>query len=115
MNSKSNPPPLQEELWPIPAEPLGVIGLGLLGCALAARALASGLTLMGFDIDERRRAQLHAAGGDPLALARKVAQACRRILLVLPDDGVTRNVLCDLAPRPCHDLVGSGHDKELIR
>ena len=67
MSSNLNPPPSQEEPWTDSARPLGIIGLGLLGGALAERALAAGVTVMGFDIDERCRARLHIAGGHPLA------------------------------------------------
>lgn len=83
---------------PVPTTPpqLGVIGLGLLGTALAERALAAGVTVLGFDIDATRRAHINQAGGRALASARETAQACRRILLVLPHDGVTREVLEDI-------------------
>ena len=38
------------------------------------------------------------AHGRVLASAREVARACRRILLVLPNDGVTREVMQEIAP-----------------
>ena len=66
-------------------ETLGIIGLGLLGSALAERALAAGVTVLGVDLEVSRRAQLDHSGGQSLASAREVAVACRRILLVLPE------------------------------
>lgn len=77
-------------------QPLGLIGLGLLGAALAERALAAGISVLGFDLDASHREILNRQGGRGLASARDVAQACRRILLVLPHDGVTREVLRDI-------------------
>jgi len=79
------------------SETLGVIGLGLLGAALAERALAAGRIVMGFDIDTSQRMHLAQAGGQPLASGQDVARACRCILLALPHDGVTREVLDDIA------------------
>lgn len=94
MNPRSN----QEQPSPHPMLPLGFIGLGLLGEALAQRALAAGVAVVGFDLDEGRCAHLQDAGGRVMASTRAVAQHCRRILLALPHDGVTRDVLQDLAP-----------------
>ena len=90
-------PTIRREAGP-EKQPLGLIGLGLLGSALAERALAAGMTVLGFDLDESRREQLNEAGGQALASARDIARACRRILLVLPHDGVTRDVLQDIEP-----------------
>lgn len=94
MNLPSN----QKQTLPHPSPPLGFIGLGLLGEALAERALAAGLAVVGFDIDPERCLMLQRAGGRALGSAREVAQSCQRILLALPHDGVTSEVLQELAP-----------------
>jgi 3-hydroxyisobutyrate dehydrogenase-like beta-hydroxyacid dehydrogenase len=77
--------------------PLGIIGLGLLGSALAERAIAAGLPVVGFDIVAERRANLERRRGAAAAAARDVAARCRRLLLVLPHDGVSRAIVNEIA------------------
>jgi phosphoglycerate dehydrogenase-like enzyme len=36
-------------------EPIGIIGVGLLGSAIADRLAAAGYSVLGYDIPERRR------------------------------------------------------------
>lgn len=78
---------------------LGVLGLGLLGAALAQRALKAGLTVRGYDPDPACRARFAEAGGQAAVSANAVARSSRRLLLVLPHDGVTREVLAEIADR----------------
>jgi 3-hydroxyisobutyrate dehydrogenase-like beta-hydroxyacid dehydrogenase len=72
---------------------VGVIGLGLMGSALAGRFLAAGLRVVGFDPREECRARLVAHGGDPAASAREVFVACRAVVLSLPNSGVAAAVV----------------------
>ncbi|MXY69470.1 MAG: NAD(P)-dependent oxidoreductase [Acidobacteriia bacterium] len=72
---------------------IGVIGLGLLGSAIAERLLAAGFPVCGFDIDAGCRARLEAAGGTVAGSASNVADACRFIVLSLPDSRVVGAVL----------------------
>jgi putative dehydrogenase len=44
-------------------EPVGVIGLGVMGSAMSTHLLAAGFPVLGFDIDPRRRAEHEARGG----------------------------------------------------
>ena len=61
-----------------PAAPMrvGVLGLGIMGSAMAGNLLKAGFTVTGFDPVASARARLRAAGGrvcaDPAALAREV-------------------------------------------
>lgn len=80
------------------AEPLGIIGLGLLGGALASRALAKGFGVLGYDIEPSRRAELERVGGKAAEASKDVARVCRCIFLVLPHIGVSREVLREIAP-----------------
>ena len=97
----------------MPQEPLtsnrrlGIVGLGLLGTALAERVLQHGFTVLGFDTDPQRGEALQRAGGEAAANARVVLERCRRVMMVLPDDGVTRAVLASLDDRltPQHLIV----------
>lgn len=78
---------------------IGVIGLGLLGSAIAKRLLAAGFPVCGFDIDAGCRARLDAAGGTVAGSAYEVAAACRSIILSLPDSRVVGAVLGDVEAR----------------
>lgn len=106
---------------------VGMIGLGLLGSALAERLLASGYELVGFDPNPDARARLAAIGGRPVASLDEVAAACTReaqvdrptrILLSLPDSLVVRRVIDQLRPNLSRGAVivdtttGSPEDAE---
>ena len=45
---------------------IGLFGLGLIGCALASRLIAAGVTVRGFDPDPNGMAQLEKMGGQPM-------------------------------------------------
>lgn len=75
---------------------LGIVGLGLLGSALAERALSAGLHVLGYDLAEDCRRHFEKLGGQSLMSAREVAASCRRMMLVLPHDGIAREVLASI-------------------
>ncbi len=77
----------------MPAESIGLVGLGLLGTAIAERLLASGFAVLGFDKEEERLANLVTIGGEPVGSATEVARSCMRLVLSLPDSTVVRGVL----------------------
>jgi 3-hydroxyisobutyrate dehydrogenase-like beta-hydroxyacid dehydrogenase len=62
----------------------GLIGLGLLGSALADRLLGAGQPVMGWDIDADCRAALRGRGGGVARDAQEVFSSCSRVLLSLP-------------------------------
>ena len=80
------------------AEPVGLIGLGLMGMALAERLHSGGLDVRGHDIDPGRNDLLRRIGGEPASSAADIASACGRILLSLPDSDVVEAVLADMGP-----------------
>jgi putative dehydrogenase len=63
-------------------DPVGVIGLGLLGGAIARRLLAAGYPVLGCDVDESKTATL-AATGLKVAAVGEIAQRCERIVLAV--------------------------------
>jgi 3-hydroxyisobutyrate dehydrogenase-like beta-hydroxyacid dehydrogenase len=65
-------------------ETIGLIGVGLLGTALATRLRGSGFALVGYDPDSDAGARLKGLGGTPLRSPEEVVQQCRRVLLSLP-------------------------------
>jgi 3-hydroxyisobutyrate dehydrogenase-like beta-hydroxyacid dehydrogenase len=82
----------------MPAETIGLVGVGLLGTALAERLLGAGFAVLGFDVAPERRAALANLGGRPAASAAEVAHGCSRLVLSLPDTPVVEAVLRGLAP-----------------
>ncbi len=78
------------------SEPVGLIGLGLMGMALAERLRSGGFDVWGYDIDPVRNDLLAGSGGKPVSSSADVASACSRILLSLPDSDVVEAVLTDL-------------------
>lgn len=77
----------------LPEKTLGLIGVGLLGSALAERALAAGFTVIGYDIAAECRSQLQKLGGTAASSAAEVAERCTRILLSLPHEEISGEVL----------------------
>lgn len=63
---------------------LGLIGLGLMGSAFAARLLRAGYPVLGFDLDPACRAALASQGGRVAATTGEVFQQCDRVILSLP-------------------------------
>lgn len=89
------------------AESIGLIGLGLMGTALAERLTAGGFRVVGYDVDPARGHDLPKTGGttapDPAAVLRE----CDRVFLSLPDSKVVREVLSRAGAhlRPGHLLI----------
>ena len=75
---------------------IGLIGLGLLGSAVAERLLAAGHTVIGFDVLAEARMQLSQLGGVRTATATEVAEESDIIWLALPNDAISRDVLHEI-------------------
>lgn len=76
-----------------PGRPVGLIGLGLLGNAIAGRLLASGVSVVGFDIAPEARDSASALGVEVVADHEAVAARCDVILLSLPTSEIRRSLL----------------------
>ena len=84
---------------------IGLVGVGLMGTAMGQRLLQAGHTLRVTDTDAAKSAALVAWAestglpGSCISLpdAGAVFQSCRRVILSLPDDAVSRRVLEDHA------------------
>jgi 3-hydroxyisobutyrate dehydrogenase-like beta-hydroxyacid dehydrogenase len=63
--------------------PVGIIGLGLLGQALARRLIGSGHVVAGFDIDAAKNATFAQLGGDVCAGAGALAKRCDPTVLAV--------------------------------
>jgi len=80
--------------------PVGVIGLGIMGSAMASNLLQAGFQVIGTDIIAERRAQLAEAGGVACEGTREIGQRCRHIVLSLPSE-VALCAVCDELVESC--------------
>jgi 3-hydroxyisobutyrate dehydrogenase-like beta-hydroxyacid dehydrogenase len=81
------------------AETVGLIGLGLLGSALAERLLASGFDVLGFDTSAERCREFQKLGGSLAASAGEVAGRANRLLLSLPTSEIASQVVAEILPQ----------------
>ncbi|MBR0662946.1 NAD(P)-dependent oxidoreductase [Roseomonas hellenica] len=71
----------------------GIIGLGLMGMALAERLLDAGQRVVGLDVDPARGAVLAAKGGAIADDLDMVTRSCATVLVAVYDAGQTEQVL----------------------
>lgn len=83
---------------------VGLIGLGLMGQALAARLIPAGFRVLGHDIDAAKGAKLQAMGGEAAALA-DVAKCGIVVLAVFSTDQVEDVVENTLLPAGHGNIV----------
>src|SRR5436309_3156047 len=76
--------------------PIGLIGAGLLGSALAERMLAAGCRLLAYDVERSHVQRLEAFGGEPAFSSAEVARCCDSIVLCLPDSQVVQVAVAEL-------------------
>jgi 3-hydroxyisobutyrate dehydrogenase len=83
--------------------PVGVIGLGLLGEALARRLIGAGFQVRGYDLDPAKNASFESLGGRAANSPAAVAASCDCIVLaVFSTDQVETVVERELLPAPDH-------------
>jgi 3-hydroxyisobutyrate dehydrogenase-like beta-hydroxyacid dehydrogenase len=81
------------------AREVGLIGLGLLGSAIAERLIGAGLRPIGFDVDQKVRAVFEQRGGFFAGSAAEVAARCDPLVLaVYNTDQVEAVVETDIMP-----------------
>ena len=78
------------------ASRIGIIGIGLLGSALAERLLRADFEVVGFDLDPARMSEFADGGGQPCDNARQVAASSDRVLLSLPDSPAVEAVVGEI-------------------
>ncbi len=64
--------------------PVGMIGLGIMGSAMSANLVRAGFGVLGYDVVAERRAEHRKAAGDAARNGREVAKACSRVVTSLP-------------------------------
>ena len=65
-------------------EPIGLIGIGLMGTVIAARLLRANYHIIGWDLVPERCRALTDAGGKAASGIAEIITSCRRIVLSLP-------------------------------
>ncbi|WP_372718039.1 NAD(P)-dependent oxidoreductase [Immundisolibacter sp.] len=70
--------------------PIGVIGLGSLGTAMASRLVSQGHQVWGFDIEPQRCREAATQGVQIVGSAAELGAACDLVLLSLPDSHAVR-------------------------
>src|SRR5690349_5683549 len=85
--------------------PVGVIGLGLMGSALAARLIEAGVGVIGFDVDAAKSNGLKANGAEIAAFAAELAARCRTVVIAVYDAAQVKSLLPDLANARLPPLV----------
>lgn len=102
-----------------PIRPIGLIGLGLMGSAIAERLIAAGFTVVGWDISPEACAAFVKRGGLRPAKADDVFSQCDRVILSLPNSKITTAVLraAARAIHPHHIIAdtSTGDPQDAIR
>jgi putative dehydrogenase len=78
---------------------IGVVGLGIMGSAMAANLARAGFRVYGFDVLAPARNALKKAGGLPLASAAKVAEQAPVLITSLPSAAALHAVARELSER----------------
>ena len=78
---------------PRAASPIGLVGAGLVGQALATRLLQAGWRVVGTDLSAPARAALQGLGAEVVGQAQAVGAACDTVLLAVFDTGDALAVL----------------------
>jgi 3-hydroxyisobutyrate dehydrogenase-like beta-hydroxyacid dehydrogenase len=88
-----------------PPDAVGLIGLGLLGTAIAERLRHAGIPVVGYDIHPDRCREFAVFGGEVARDNADVARRCRRIVLSLPDSRAVSAVVAELLPQLAPDAL----------
>lgn len=73
--------------------PVGLIGLGLIGTALAQRLLGAGFAVVGTDIAADARARLAGLGGTAVDTVAEIARRCERVLIAVFNSDQVESVI----------------------
>jgi 2-hydroxy-3-oxopropionate reductase len=74
-------------------ECVGIVGMGLMGQAFVHHLLQSGFKVQGYDIDEKRMAQLHERGGTPVVSPAATARGAIWVITSLPTSDIVREAV----------------------
>ncbi|CAN5132756.1 2-hydroxy-3-oxopropionate reductase [soil metagenome] len=80
------------------ANTIGIIGLGLLGSAIAERLVQGGFVVVGFDIDSQRMQLVGKRGVQCVTSPAEVVRESNRVILSLPTSSIVESLLTELEP-----------------
>ena len=84
---------------------VGVVGVGIMGSAIAGNLLRKGAAVVGYDIDARRLSDLAVAGGMPARSASEVADQAGILLTSLPSAAALAATVESVLQKPRSSLV----------
>ena len=85
---------------------IGIVGLGIMGGAIARNLKAAGWRVVGYDIDAARNAELKAVGIEIVSSAGELARAAPVILTSLPDPHALEATV--------REIVAAGLDRRVV-
>jgi 3-hydroxyisobutyrate dehydrogenase-like beta-hydroxyacid dehydrogenase len=74
-------------------ERIGLIGLGLMGSALAERFRSAGVSVVGFDVRDDATSRLSSIGGEPASTVADVFARARIVIFSLPNSDIVADVI----------------------
>jgi len=86
--------------------PVGVLGLGIMGSAIARNLVSKGHTVVGFDPDAARRQEATSLGVSMCQNSVEVSKLCEIVLLSLPDSSALDDSVSAIVQEP--DLHNAG-------
>jgi 3-hydroxyisobutyrate dehydrogenase-like beta-hydroxyacid dehydrogenase len=87
------------------SEVVGVIGLGVMGSAMANNLIRAGHEVVGYDVDQAKLSRLEGMGGDPVGSAADVSSIAGIIIFSLPTTGALATVAREVAQTGPEGLV----------
>jgi 3-hydroxyisobutyrate dehydrogenase-like beta-hydroxyacid dehydrogenase len=87
------------------SEPIGVIGLGVMGSAMARNLIGAGHQVIGFDVDSGKVAAFADIGGEPASSADQVADVSNIVVFSLPTTSALAAVVSEISQRERPGLV----------
>src|SRR5882757_2783507 len=85
---------------------VGIIGMGIMGGAIARNLMAAGYRIVGYDLDEAKRREMTGLGADMQNGAAAVAAKAETILTSLPNEKALEATM--------RDLAGSGVPRRIV-
>jgi len=82
-----------------------VVGLGIMGSAIAQHLLDAGCEVLGYDVDDARVRQLETSGGTALTSVREAAERADVIITSLPSGRAALDVCAEIAAGAREGLV----------
>jgi len=78
-------------------EPVGLIGIGLMGMACAKRMRTAGLELLGYDVDPKKVEALTGIGGKAAASVTEITHHCRKVVIAVFNTDQVEDTVAALA------------------